>query len=195
MSAFSDFLRGKRPTPAPAPPAAPAKPLPGVLTGPYQNPFLAQHITVQATPEQIAQAQTQANIALQRVSAGLAKPSCLSPSQKKTADSLCAQKRMVGQEAVAAFGRALGATDPFASMIAQAPCEWSLIAACPTGATPVAVASSPAPPAMQLPPGVKPPPLPPPPERHSDTPMIVGGVVLGALVLGGVFFVMRKKAA
>jgi hypothetical protein len=167
----------------------------GALRLPWYTP---SHPSVSDADKAAAQAQAQAavDLAAQRMAASMPKPACLSASAKATAASLCAQKRSAGQEAVAAFGRAIGATDPYAPAIAQAPCEWALIPECAPPPPPKPSIRAPGR-SAPMPPGVSPATLitPPPPEPKSDTALIVGGIAIGALVLGGVYLALRKKAA
>ena len=158
-------------------------------------------------------AQAQAAIAMQSqatqlvAAAQVQKPACLETAAYNTAQSLCAQKRTVGQEAVAAFGALLGTEYPYAKAIAAAPCDWALLPLCPStstsSGTTTAIPSLTVP-TLTLPPiattvqtsasmSTGPTPTTPPPPPKSDTMLIVGGVALGAIVLGGLYVVLRKK--
>ncbi len=126
-------------------------------------------------------------------------PPCVTAAQHTIAASLCAQKRVAGHEAVAAFGRTLGATDPAAQAMALAPCEWAALPTCKpdafvTAAPKTGSASSfskTAPPRVSAAPSPALSPVAPAPS--GDTRLIVGGVLVGALVLGGVYMLVKKK--
>lgn len=138
--------------------------------------------------QQPSDAQVKALVLVQKVSSAMPKPACLPPDSYKTAQALCQKKYTGWQEAVAG----LGSSDPYASAIALAPCDWALIPACATVPPKPPTRA----PSKALAPTSSAPPLPPPPAPpKTDTSLIIGGVIMGALVLGGVYYAMRKKAA
>lgn len=142
---------------------------------------------------------TAANIGAQAESA-TQRPACLDDAHHAAAVALCAQKRIVGHEAVAAFGRALGASDPLAAAMALAPCEWAEIPKCPPNMT---TSSS----FVKASPGSSttaslnrkavplPQPAAPAPAPKSDAPLIIGGVLAGAVLLGLVFYKLKDHGA
>jgi hypothetical protein len=127
------------------------------------------------------------------VPTGYTKPACLPQASLSNAQAACALKN--NQQAASGFLGALGDTDPYADGIASDPCGWSLIPLCaPPPPKPsmhdanfvapkVAVAPAPLPAPVYVAP-------PPPPVSH--TPLIIGGILLGALVLGGVFYMAEN---
>jgi hypothetical protein len=128
------------------------------------------------------------------VGAGYTKPACLPQASLSNAQAACALKN--NQQAVAGLLGALGDTDPYADGIASDPCGWSLIPLCPPPppkpsmhdanfVAPKAQAPAPAP----LPAPVYVAPAPPP--GPSKT-LIIGGVLLAAVVVGGVVFFAEK---
>lgn len=155
------------------------------------------------TAEEFAAAQNQATIQVASSAASVPKPSCLNQAPLELAKTLCAQKRAVGQQAVAGYAlMGLGAaTVDYDAAIRAAPCDWATLPFCgdaykrtPSAPSTPSVSTASAKPNPSSTAALAPSSATTPIVTASATDkwLIIGGVLAGAVALGGVYYYLKK---